>query len=50
MTGDAETGRPSGAGLSALRAALAPAHDAVVFDLGTNDTAPLTIAAGIQEG
>ena len=34
---DAEIGRPSGVGVDVLRSEIAPEHDAVIFDLGTND-------------
>ena len=34
---DAEIGRPSGVGVGLLGSLIAPEHDVVVFDLGTND-------------
>ena len=34
---DSEIGRPSGVGVDVLRSEIAPEHDAVIFDLGTND-------------
>jgi hypothetical protein len=43
---DAEIGRPSAAGVDVLRSEIGPEHDAVVFDLGTNDdpAAPQVLA------
>jgi hypothetical protein len=48
---DTETSRPSGAGLEVLRSAIAPGHEVVVFDLGTNDDpwAPEVFAADLVE-
>ena len=46
---DAKTSRPSGAGVDVLGAAIAPEHEVVVFDLGTNDDpgAPDALAANL---
>jgi hypothetical protein len=48
---DAEIGRPSGAGVDVLGSLIAPEHDVVVFDLGTNDdpAAPEALASGLAE-
>jgi hypothetical protein len=46
---DAEIGRPSGVGVDVLGSLIAPEHDVVVFDLGTNDDpgAPRVLAADL---
>jgi lysophospholipase L1-like esterase len=41
---DAKIGRPSGAGVEILGSLIAPDHDVVVFDLGTNDDPAATDA------
>jgi hypothetical protein len=48
---DAEIGRPSGVGADVLRAEIAPEHEAVIFDLGTNDDPadPGALAADLAE-
>lgn len=48
---DVETGRPSGVGVDVLRSLISSEHDAVVFDLGTNDDpgAPEVLAANLTE-
>ncbi len=47
---DAEIGRPSGAGVEVLESLIAPEHEVVVFDLGTNDdpAAPQVLAADLD--
>ena len=46
---DAEIGRPSGVGVDLLGSLIAPEHDVVVFDLGTNDDpgAPEALASDL---
>ena len=46
---DVETGRPSSTGVEILSSEIAPEHEAVVFDLGTNDdpAAPAALAADL---
>ncbi len=46
---DAKTGRPSGIGVEVLASTLAPEHEVVVFDLGTNDdpAAPEVLASDL---
>jgi lysophospholipase L1-like esterase len=58
VTVDARRGRPSSEGLEVLRSRLAPEHDVVVFDLGSNDdprasdalAANLSAAAELVDG
>jgi hypothetical protein len=47
---DAKIGRPSGVGVEVLRSAIAPEHDAVIFDLGTHDDPanPQALAADLD--
>jgi hypothetical protein len=46
---DASVGRTSGEAVDVLRSSLAPEHDIVIFDLGTNDdpSAPATLASDL---
>jgi hypothetical protein len=44
---DSEVGRTSTEGLSVLRARLRPRHEVVIFDLGTNDWSPQTLAKNL---
>ena len=48
---DAEIGRPSGVGVDVLGSLIAPEHDVVVFDLGTNDdpAAPQALASDLGD-
>ena len=48
---DAEIGRPSGVGVDVLGSLIAPEHDVVVFDLGTNDdpAAPEALASDLAD-
>jgi hypothetical protein len=48
---DAEIGRPSAVGVEVLGSLIAPDHDVVVFDLGTNDdpAQPQALAADLAE-
>ena len=48
---DAKTSRPSGVGVGVLSASIAPEHEVVVFDLGTNDdpAAPEVLASDLAQ-
>jgi hypothetical protein len=45
---DAEIGRTSTEALSVLRAKLRPGHEVVIFDVGTNDWSPRTLARNLS--
>lgn len=45
---DSEVGRSSTEGLSVLRATLRPMHEIVIFDIGTNDWSPQTLAKNLS--
>jgi lysophospholipase L1-like esterase len=48
IDGNAMVGRTSAQGLSVLRSGLRRRHEVVIFDLGTNDASPETLARNLR--